>query len=122
MVNDCTLRCKPIHSIPIIGLAIGKDLYRLVFLYRLLDQFVYRISSRSNIFGGQLHVCCELNFCIVSGWPRSHIPYENLRLTVLLQQPIYSYVYLELICIYYLTDNETFSLWDGSFATYAKQN
>ena len=43
-------------DVPIIGLAIGNGLYRLVFSYRLSDWLVYEISSRSDIIGGQLQV------------------------------------------------------------------
>ena len=34
----------------------GNGLYWLVFSYRLSDQFVYEIFSRSDIIGGQLQV------------------------------------------------------------------
>ena len=41
------------RDVPIIGSAIGNDLYRLVFSNRLSDRLVYEISSRSDIIGGQ---------------------------------------------------------------------
>ena len=45
-----------IGDAPIIGSAIGNTLYRLIFSYRLSDQYVYEISSRSDIIGRQLQV------------------------------------------------------------------
>ena len=43
---------------PIIGLAIGNTLYRLIFSYRLSDWYVCQIASRSDIIAGQSQVYC----------------------------------------------------------------
>ena len=50
------------------------------------------------------------------------MPYENTEVYTSIAA---AYIYKVLICIYNLTDDETFSLWDGSdfvFAIYTKQN
>ena len=44
------------RDVLIIALTINNSLYRLIFSYRLSDQYVYQISSRSDIIGGQSQV------------------------------------------------------------------
>ena len=108
-----------IRDVLIIGSAISNSLHRQIFCIS------YRISlyikSPADIIGGQLQVYWSLNFWVVSWWPRSPTLWKHWGWHLYCRQPTLTEVS---ICIYNLTDDEIFELWDSSnlvFATFTMQ-